>query len=104
MLPYQGISISQISITGTPLFQKSPKDLLQNIYSNMEKAKQESNLHRISLSMKYFREGKNQEDLQLRKSVFPTDRPDAQLPRSGRPSQKLSVLSGFKCYNRWWSQ
>jgi hypothetical protein len=56
-------------------------------------AKQWGNLHKISLRMNYPGEWKNLEDLQLRKVGFPTDRPDAQLPRSERPSQKLSVQS-----------
>jgi hypothetical protein len=43
----------------------------------MKKAEQGSNLHRISLRMKYPGEGKNLEDLQLRKSVFPTKHPNA---------------------------
>jgi hypothetical protein len=43
----------------------------------MERAEQGSNLHGISLRRKYPGKGKNLEDLQLKKSVFHTDRPDA---------------------------
>jgi hypothetical protein len=48
----------------------------------MKKAEQRSNLHRISLRMKYPGEGKNLEDLQLRKSVFPTNHPNALIRNS----------------------
>jgi hypothetical protein len=68
------------------------------------KAEQGSNLHRISLRRKYPSKGKNLEDLQLRKSVFPPDRPDDRLPRSGRLSQKLSVRSRSERYSRRWSR
>jgi hypothetical protein len=43
----------------------------------MERAEQGSNLHRISLRMKYPGERNNMEDLHLRKSILPTDRQDA---------------------------
>jgi hypothetical protein len=48
----------------------------------MKKAEQRSNLHRISLRMKYPGEGKNLEDLQLRKSVFPTNHTNALIRNS----------------------
>jgi hypothetical protein len=52
-LPYYRIFITIISITGTSLFQRTPEELLQNINSNMEMAKQGRNLHRISLRRKH---------------------------------------------------
>jgi hypothetical protein len=45
----------------------------------MKMVEQRSNLHIISLRRKYPIEGKNLKDLQLRKSVFPTDRPGTQV-------------------------
>jgi hypothetical protein len=62
------------------------KRILQNIFSKIERTHQNKNLHNISLRRKYPGEWKNLEDLQLRKSVFPTHHPDAQLPKSGHPS------------------
>jgi hypothetical protein len=50
------------------------------------------NLHIISLRRQVPNQGKILETLQLKKLIFPTARPDAQMPKSGRLAQNLIVL------------
>jgi methionine salvage enolase-phosphatase E1 len=77
-------SISETSITGDTIFPESSRRILQSINSNMERTDQGLNLHRISLRMQVPIEENILETLQLRKSVFPTTRPDVQMPESKR--------------------
>jgi hypothetical protein len=58
----------------------------------MERTDQGMNLHRISLRRRVIIEGKILETLQLKKPIFQTARPDAQMPKSGRLAQNLRVL------------
>jgi hypothetical protein len=50
------------------------------------------NLHRISLRRQVPVEGNTLETLQLKKSVFPTTRPDTQMPEFERSTPKAKVL------------
>jgi hypothetical protein len=68
--------------SNTIISKELPEDYLQNIFSNMERTDQTKYLHKISLRRQVFVEGKILEILQLKKSVFPRDCPDAQLPES----------------------
>jgi hypothetical protein len=58
----------------------------------MEMTNQGLNLHIISLRRQVPNQGKILETLQLKKLIFPTARPDAQMPKSGQLAQNLIVL------------
>jgi hypothetical protein len=77
---------------------------LQNIFFNMKMTDQNKNLHNISLRMKYPGEGKNLKDLQLIKSMFPTDRPNAQVRNSMFDQGPNAIACGVSCsWSRRWS-